>query len=505
MEKKRSPIQITRSLNQIMITRKPYRIRSFINRSYSITRNPLKINRNISTHDRSTTNVLKRNQRRLKEFENNIQLAEQFKTHRQNVVEILKDEKNIDALFEKEVPIIVNDYEKLTEEMGALSFNDIEMRNTIMLVCHSLVESMYIELTLSKLEDKRIKPYLEEIKSSHWFESLAEYRFRFYNFKSSQFLSSTESDMSTQVNGNNFVRFNSCQKNSHEYIKKFERSFEKYKKAQNEPMSHIQLATNLVQDLLCTHEYIPTTEIWHYLLRNLGTLKLYNYQQIIYLSLFQYKHQPTILATPKEQDRLTAPLMADHFSHLIEDFPEILSTLCQYQEVRKDKRTFIELLSFLKLDKLAGEVMAIKSPLLSKAKYKLPAICPGIELECKDLFISRDCLYSIMKSAINLELYEYVDLLYDKIVLDSIDPYRIQLNYEEKRLVEGSIFTPELFLIMLEACKKSKDLGRVLWLMPFLDEYVGKNSVPVTLKNSILEVLKTFNLEGKLVSYQKIM
>ena len=36
-----------------------------------------------------------------------------------------------------------------------------------------------------------------------------------------------------------------------------------------------------------------------------------------------------------------------------------------------------------------------------------------------------------------------------------------------------------------------------------LDEYVGKNSVPVTLKNSILEVLKTFNLEGKLVSYQK--
>ena len=57
--------------------------------------------------------------------------------------------------------------------------------------------------------------------------------------------------------------------------------------------------------------------------KNLGTLKLYNYQQIIYLSLFQYKHQPTILATPKEQDRLTAPLMADHFSHLIEDFRNI--------------------------------------------------------------------------------------------------------------------------------------------------------------------------------------
>ncbi|CAX44168.1 conserved hypothetical protein [Candida dubliniensis CD36] len=488
-----------------MITRKPYRIRSFVNRYCSITRDLSKTNLNVATHDRSTANALRRNQRRLEEFESNIELAKQFKTHRQNVVEILKDEKNIDALFEKEVPILVNDYGKLTEEMGVLSFNDIEMRNTIMLVCHSLVESMYIELTLNKLEDKRIKPYLEEIKSSYWFESLAEYRFRFYNFKSSQFLSSTESDMSTQINGNNFVRFNSCQKDSRECIEKFERSFEKYKKAQNESIAHIQLGINIVQDLLCAHEYIPTTEIWHYLLDNLGKLQLYNYQQIIYLSLFQYKHQPTILATPKEKDRLTAPLMADHFSHLIEDFPEILSTLCKYQEVRKDKRTFIELLSFLKLDKLAGEVMALKSPLLSKTKYKLPAICPGIEFESKDLFISRNCLYLIMQSAINLGLYEYVDLLYDKIVLDSIDPHRIQLNYEEKRLVEGSIFTPELFLIMLEACKKSKDLGRVLWLMPFLDDYVGKNSVPVTLKISILEVLKIFNLEGKLVSYQKIM
>ena len=54
--------------------------------------------------------------------------------------------------------------------------------------------------------------------------------------------------------------------------------------------------------------------------------KKFRYFEIIQLPAdylfvtFQYKHQPTILATPKEQDRLTAPLMADHFSHLIEDF-----------------------------------------------------------------------------------------------------------------------------------------------------------------------------------------
>ena len=137
--------------------------------------------------------------------------------------------------------------------------------------------------------------------------------------------------------------------------------------------------------------------------------------------------------------------MADHFIHLIESYPEILSSLCKYQETRNDKETFIELLSFLKLDKLAGEVMVLKSPLLSIAKFKLPQKCPGIELDSKLLTISRDCLYLIMKSSINLGLHEYVDLLYDKIVLDSIDPNNIQLNYVQQKLVEGKIFTPELF------------------------------------------------------------
>lgn len=483
-----------------MISRRQIFLRNILRRNYS-----LKPSVTIEPSDR----LLRRNQRRVRDFETNIQLAEQFQIHRNNIIEILNDEKNIDALFEsdtnEQLGNHINDYNELQESLGMkLTYNDIEMRNSILLVCHLMIESIYIESTLKKIDDGRLKKILNEIKSSFEFNSINDYRFNFVFFKSSQFLNHSESDIIKEIDGNNFVKFKLNEKNSQEYINNFNKSFIKY----NENNDHIELGINIIKNLLYESNFIPTIEIWNYLLKKFNYYKLYNFETIIYESILQYKHQPTILATPKSSNQSKPQLMADHFIHLIESYPEILSSLCKYQEVRNDKETFIELLSFLKLDKLAGEIMVLKSPLLSIAKFQMPKKCPGIELNNKSLTISRNCLYLIMKSSINLELFEYVDLLYDKIVLDSIDPNNIQLNYSiQQKSVEGKIFTPELFLIILEACKKSNNLGRVLWVLPFLDEYISlnKDSISNDLKNSILEVLTIHNLEGKLLSYKKLL
>ncbi|KAK6883031.1 hypothetical protein K4I79_004552 [Candida tropicalis] len=480
-----------------MFSRRQIIVRNILRRCYSSTAKPA-VTKELSE------STLRRNQRRVQDFETNIQLAEQFKSHRNNIIEILKDEANIDALFENNETHVngVNDYDELQKTLGKLSYNDIEMRNTILLVCHSLVESLYVEETLRKLDDGRLKNYLEEIKSSFDFGSFKDYRLKFVHFKSSQFLNHPDSDIVKEVDGNGFVKFGSYENDSSKYITRFKESFAKYEQNKN----YTKLGVNIVKDLLHGPGHIPTAEIWSYLLDKFDHYKLHNFQQIIYESLFQYKHQPTVLATPRDPKKSKPQLMADHFIHLIESYPEILSSLCKYQETRNDKETFIELLSFLKLDKLAGEVMVLKSPLLSIAKFKLPQKCPGIELDSKLLTISRDCLYSIMKSSINLGLHEYVDLLYDKIVLDSIDPNNIQLNYVQQKLVEGKIFTPELFLIILESCKKSDNLGRVSWVLPFLDEYIALNkNIPQELKDSIIEVLTIYNLEGKLLSYKKLL
>ncbi|KAL6449883.1 hypothetical protein SBY92_002357 [Candida maltosa Xu316] len=477
-----------------MITRRPFRIRWYSTRIPQLSQR-----------------VLKRNQRRLTEFENNIKLADQFKTHRNNILELMKDESHIDALFDHDFPMTVTEHSELQNHLGATTYTDIDMRNTITLVCHSLAESIRVELALREVADPRLDSILENIKGSIHFDAVEDYRFRFYNIKSSQFLNYTESDIMKEVDGSNFVRFTSPVKDSQEYISRFTQTFDKYETThQHEPLAHIDIGVNLIRDMLSCSTYIPTVEIWHYLLAKLDTYELYHYQSLVYSSLFQYKHQPTVLGAPQpESQPQTKPrLMADHFTHLVEAYPEILSSLCQYQTSRNDKDTFVELLSFFKLDKLAGEVLALKkSPLLSKAKYNLPQVCPGIDLDTKNLRVSRQCIYSVMRSAIALEMYEYVDLLYDKIVLDSVDPDTVQLDYTPDKLVEGTIFTTELFAIMLDACKESNDLGRLLWLLPFLDEHIAKNkdTIPESLKTAIMETLTVFNLEGKLLAYGKIL
>ncbi|RCK54631.1 hypothetical protein Cantr_04575 [Candida viswanathii] len=479
-----------------MISRHPQQalLRGILRRCYSLSKPELP--------DDVITRMHSRNQRRIREFENSVRAADQFKAHRRNVVDILKDDTNIDALFTDESSDVktVSNYDGLRGALGKMSYNDVEMRNTMMLAAYSLVESLEVEDSLRKIDDGSLTKALAEAQLSFDFESFQDYRFRFVHFKSSQHLNHQVSDFAKVIEGNQFGRFALCDKGSDEYLERFKKTFAKYEKNKD----HVELGLGLVKDLLSGSYYIPTAQIWSYLLDKLGERKLHNFQQIIYLSLFQYKHQPTVLATPKDKNQSKPPLMADHFTHLVESYPEILSSLCKYQEARNDKETFIQLLSFLKLDKLAGEIMVLKSPLLSIAKFQMPDRCPGIALDSRHLTISRSCLYLIMRSSINLGLSEYVDLLYDKIVLDSVDPDNIQLNYVEQKLVQGQIFTPELFLIILESCKRSDNLGRLLWVLPFLDEYIATSQeIPQALKDSIFEVLNIYNLEGKVLSYKK--
>lgn len=198
--------------------------------------------------------------------------------------------------------------------------------------------------------------------------------------------------------------------------------------------------------------------------------------------------------------------MADHFVHLIAQDPEMLIPLLRYQLLRKDETMFLELLSFLTLDKIASEMQVIKSPMLSKSKYKMPKYVPGLDLDERLLTISRASMYQIMEMAIEFQLYQYLDLLFNKIVLHSRDRSLIELNYVEDVLVEGKVFDDALFGILLDAAVKSNDLGRVVWLLPFIDEYIVEVGVMNDeLQAQLLSTLRFFNLEGKLKSYEDIL
>ncbi|KAG5422164.1 hypothetical protein I9W82_001259 [Candida metapsilosis] len=496
------------SYSKTPMLRRPFRIRN-----YSIIPNVVhkdKINESVanSESEKKFAQALKRNERRVKEYENAIELAKQYKQHRLNMVDILQNEANVDAMFANDSKCEITTYKDMCDELGKdkLTYNDVEMRNTMMLVANMLMESVVIELKLRNVKtDHNVGKFIDEIKRSSEFTSLEQYRVNFHSYKSSQWLSTSQKDSHSPLDSE-AITFTSSQYNDTEIIKSLEAAFDRYASS-NGKLSHVQLASQIIRILLSTHNHIPTINLWTYLLDKLGNLNLLNYQQIIYLSLFQYKHKPTVLADPSPTtDSIFAPLMADHFAHLITKDPEMLLPLLKYQVLRNDDKMFLELLSFLTLDKIVSEMQIIKSPLLSKSKYKLPKYIPGLDLEERLLTISRKSMYQIMRMTIDLQLFEYLDLLFNKIVLHSRDRDSIELNYVEDVLVEGEVFDDELLSIMLDAAVKSNDMGRVVWLLQFVDEFIKDGKVlGEDLKSQLLSTLQFFNLEGKLKSYEEVL
>ncbi|CAD1811026.1 hypothetical protein FOB58_002066 [Candida parapsilosis] len=458
--------------------------------------------------DKRFSQALKRNERRLREYEDAIELSKQYKQHRSNLIDILSDGANIGAMFDHDPKCKMSTYEEMCKDIGGnqgyMAYNDIEMRNTMMLVASLFMENVVSEMKLRCVRvDLESDGFFNQIKSSTEFISLEQYRLNFHAYKSSQWLSTANADTS---NGINPIVFKSSKHSSGPIIKSLEIAFEHYASSTSK-LAHLQLALQIVHILTSPHDNIPTIKLWSYLLDKLGNCQLINYQQIVYLSLFQYKHQPTVLADPPPTaDSIFAPLMADHFVHLIAQDPEMLIPLLRYQLLRKDETMFLELLSFLTLDKIASEMQVIKSPMLSKSKYKMPKYVPGLDLDERLLTISRASMYQIMEMAIEFQLYQYLDLLFNKIVLHSRDRSSIELNYVEDVLVEGKVFDDALFGILLDAAVKSNDLGRVVWLLPFIDEYIVEVGVMNDeLQAQLLSTLRFFNLEGKLKSYEDIL
>ena len=476
----------------------------------------------------------RRNRQRLKEYDQAVIASRQYLQHRENVLKLLGKSDNIKALFTaNDGPCKTDNYDEVCKRLGAepLQYNDIEMRNTIMLVCTMLLENIMVEMKLNTLrgengnnEEQNLTELMASLRSSDEFFSLYRYRTNFYHFKSSQFLNYSDSELGPEIDSNNVVKFLLCEYDDTEILNILDKVFKKYKliistigtstgtgtgtsTSTNADTAHINLAQQIINTLTAPHRCIPTVKIWAYLIDELGKVGLTNYQQIIYLSMFQYKHAPSVLAKPSEAtNTITAPLMADHFLHLIQQDPNMLSTLLQYQVPRKDYGMFVELLSFLKLDRVAAETMVIKSPLFSRSSCKSPKVIPGSVLDITGLTISRGCMYLIMRSTIDIGLFEYLDLLFDKIVLHSMDKDNIELHYTQVVPVEGKVFDLELFLIMLDAALKSNDMGRLVWLLPFIDEYItdNKGQVPKVLRQKLFESLTVFKLEGKLKTYKSV-
>lgn len=340
----------------------------------------------------------------------------------------------------------------------------------------------------------------KEIIESDNFNSIEVYRHNFNVFKSSQYLNYDHSDTLKFIQSSQPMKFKSPEQNNSEYFAKLEPIFNAYDR--NDPLSHLNLIANVSRILMTCQEFTPTMSIFNYLLEKFGQIGLYNYQSVIYDNLPSLRYKQSLLATPA-QNLLKAPKMVYQLQDIIENDPKFLNSLIDYQVVRDDSEFFRELLSFYRLEEIAAhEKVLLKSSLkslVSKSRFSSfrSSIPKSISFNCEyPLFISVDSIYSAIKASIDLKQFEFIDLLVSKLILHSVminGTINVALTFgkqnniktneyslliaEELSIFELSrnIFTKELFILLLRACRESDDVGRLMWLTPHLDLYLSTN------------------------------
>lgn len=411
---------------------------------------------------------------------------------------------------------------------------------------------------------------LEHAKISEAYNSIDFYRYNFMHFKTSKHLNYDNHDTTRFVQGRNFISFKSTEKSNSEYIKKIECIFHKYDNDKH-PLKHINLALGIALSLLGHKDKTPTYGLLRYLMEKLGNERLWNYQSIIYLYIPSTRYYLSTLSS-REGETPNRVNLAYQFTDAVEDDPSILESLIKYQETRNDPEMLIELLSFFKFDEVIAHTRALtKSDMarfISMSRFsfeKLNTIKSIVFSDKKSLFISSQSLLATIDACINLRQFEYIDLLVNKLLVHSVSlpkGYEIALNFgsDEKDTntlllkeklspdeLASQLFTKDLFALLLRACRMSDDEGRLMWLIPHLDNYIlenaprcneyltetrenledyspeveGQNFLPILKKKlserhenvpididfieEIYRTISTFHLDGKLMHYSKVL
>ncbi|ABN66505.2 predicted protein, partial [Scheffersomyces stipitis CBS 6054] len=457
--------------------------------------------------------VQKRSAEKSKEMTENYSLAHKFSDHRKKIVHIFKDDDNINALFNGYGKSI-SSYEQLKKKLGVayLSYYNAQMKNSLLLLVHSFVNSVLIEINIKHmLLPNTDSTQLESLRSSDNFNSIESYRAFFQYYKSSQHLNYDHSDLIKSVLATNYLQFNNPRVNDTEFLKGLKRNFESFNK--NDELRHIDLILGITRTLLTSKSNIPSYGIFKLLLDKLGDLQLYHYQTLVYQTLPRFSHKSTVLNGCK--------LSALHFQHLIEQTPSILDSLLRYQVPRSDVETLKQMLSFFRLDEVAKHEKVVNrsylADLMSKSRFfrsqsRQLGIAPVVFASDSPIYVSKETVYSGMRACIELGQFQYLDSLFNKLVVHSVDDaeneaLKVSLMIEDREVVESRIFDNDLFKILIRASRKSDDLGRMMWLMPHLDKYLTSNGehIDSSLKREIFLALTKFGLEGKVLAYEKML
>lgn len=339
-----------------------------------------------------------------------------------------------------------------------------------------------------------------DLKRSDEFNSLEFLRYTFTHIKTTQYLNYDHSDTLKFIKSECPVAFNSMEINNEEFLEKFNMCFNSYNP--EEPLGHLELLVSLVRVILSSQKYTPNYSIFIHLLEKFENCNLLNYQSLVYDSLPSIDDSRLILANPAEGYQKQGR-MSHQFQELIEKNPNFLVSLLRYQVPRGDLFTLQELLTFFNLKQVQDHAKLLKKTnllsLVSQSRFKNKEIrLAFVEFKSDEpILVLVDSIYTAIDCCIKLKQYEYIDLLLTKLILNLCEKdsqLKVVLSFgnnENSALdcrdslliskglslttIESKIFTKDIFKLLLKTCVESDDVGRLLWLLPHLDNYLATN------------------------------
>lgn len=239
-----------------------------------------------------------------------------------------------------------------------------------------------------------------------------------------------------------------------------------------------------------------------------------------------------------------ASLTAKHFEHVIRESPNTLGPLAVFCAKHGQLSTLAQLLSYCGLDEIMDHEKVLGrlylNPVLAKLWFLRHPKLRRLNMDSilydlnKPILVKHSTIHALIEACIISRQFGLVDSLFNKMVMHATAGQQVALAFGEGHELERELlltkklsvpqlsaefFSKPLLKLMIKVSIDSNDLGRLMWLMPHLDDYIARalagSRVGTAVKSDgaldyeliaiIRDALTQFGLEGKLNQYQQLI
>lgn len=337
----------------------------------------------------------------------------------------------------------------------------------------------------SSLDKGMVSKLSDQFAEAEEFKCKNNRRYDNYHHLSGRWLNYDHSDTFTSIQASASPKFGSSIVNSEEYLQSFDTIFSAYEDSKA-PLRNFTLLLQLAKALLRGGECVPSYSIFEFLLDKLGKCGLYNYQSLVYDVLPSFDYRQTAFADSARQEDF-ASRDAIHFEHMIEENPEILGTLIEYQASRKDFEAFELLLNYFEPTVTSGQKLLEILPSFATRRYSRSSTL----LDCEEeICIDLHTMGRAFRSCVEMKNVTAIDKILCKLFLNSVQTdkgVRVVLNKvkDDKSLLcmrtssselPSLLFTEDILTLLAQAYSELKDQTRARWLLPHLDSFLKSNN-----------------------------